>query len=103
MTLTSVLLVARNAAHDLTAVVGILAGSTGAVVSVLDSVGVHVSDAGVAHVLLIAGLAVTTASKAIDSLNDAVKGGTTPFVPTQSTTSPRPAASVTVLPAEPKA
>ena len=65
---------ARNIAHDLAALVGLAAGSVGAVVSALDAVGVHVSSANVAHVVMVAGLAVTVISKGIDSLNDALKG-----------------------------
>lgn len=79
MTLLTALSAARNAAHDAAAIIGLLAGSTGAVVSGLDAVGIHVSDVNAAHIIAIAGLAITVASKAIDSLNDALKGSTVPL------------------------
>lgn len=71
---------ARNVAHDLTAIVGVAAGSAGAIASALDAVGLHVGSPDVAHVAFVAGLAVGIISKGIDSLNDALSGRAAPPV-----------------------
>ena len=64
---------AREAAHAMVAVIGLAAGSAGAIASGLDAFGLHVGSPDVAHVAFVAGLAVTAASKGIDSLNDALR------------------------------
>lgn len=71
-TIRTALGTARNIAHDLAAVVGVAAGSAGAIASGLDAVGLHVGSPDVAHVAFVAGMAVTVVSKGIDSLNDAL-------------------------------
>lgn len=72
LTVLGVLSDAREAAHSLLAIVGVAAGSAGAIASGLDAFGLHVGSPDVAHVAFIAGLAVTAASKGIDSLNNAL-------------------------------
>lgn len=78
-TIRTALGTARNIAHDLVAIVGLAAGSAGAIATALSCFGLHVGSADVAHVALVAGLGVTVVSKGIDSLNDALKAA--PVVP----------------------
>lgn len=69
----AVLAKAREVSHSAVAAVGLAAGSVGAIVSALNTFGLHIGSADAAHFLLVAGVATTAVSKGIDSLNDALK------------------------------
>ena len=83
---------AREVAHALVAILGSAAASAGLIVTLLESVGVHVTAAQVAQQAGAAGMAAVLISKAIDSANNAIttRGAsliTAPGAPNGGTTS----------------
>ena len=72
LTALGVLHDAREAAHSLLAIVGVAAGSAGAIATGLSCFGLHVGSPDVAHFAFLVGGGLVAASKGIDSLNNAL-------------------------------
>src|ERR1022692_2931261 len=91
----------REIAHNSVAVLGAVAASAGVVVALLANFGVHVDAANVVEVAGVVGAIVTTLSKAIDSINNAIvpKAGAVSVVPAVLSSTLAPAAVEPTVPA----